>query len=285
MCIVILAVILFLLMVVVGGVRGIRSYASLLFNFLILGAIAEGMLMGGDPVLVALLGCFLISLITLFFNNGINTKTLSSFLAVVVSVSVIGIPVWMIGSAAKIQGFAYEEFVEIAGYSFNISIDMAGVAVAVILVGLIGAAVDTSISISSCQNEVLRNNPQLSRRHLAQSGMRVGQDIIGTTTNTLFFAYFGSFTTLLVRFLVLQYSFSRVINSSIFCQELIRITLSGLICILVIPVTAMITACFLKNERIQNRMERLSAGVSRWSAGLLDYHSKEDEDGADGEED
>jgi len=65
---------------------------------------------------------------------------------------------------------------------------------------------------------------------------------LGTTTNTLFFAYLGGFMTLFIFFQDMGYSFIAIINSKVFTAEFTRIMLSGMASFLIIPLTAFITA-------------------------------------------
>ena len=114
--------------------------------------------------------------------------------------------------------------------------------------------VDSSIAISSALYEVYVNNKNLSKKELFFSGMNIGKDILCTTTNTLMFAFLGDFMTLLIWFYKGNYSFLDIINAKTFVSEIIRILFSAIGCIIVIPVTAYITASSLK--KINNVKEK-----------------------------
>ncbi|MEG0268058.1 MAG: YibE/F family protein, partial [Carnobacterium sp.] len=115
------------------------------------------------------------------------------------------------------------------------------------IMGAIGAITDTAISISSAMNELYTRNPLLNRNNLFKSGMTVGRDILGTTTNTLFFAFIGGYLALVLWFKDLAYTLGEVINSKIFSSELISIFCIGLGAILIIPITAWLAAYLLTN--------------------------------------
>ena len=77
----------------------------------------------------------------------------------------------------------------------------------------------------------------------------MGEDILGTSTNTLFFAFFGGYLALLIWFKDLSYSVGEIVNSKIFSAEMITIFCAGTGVALVIPITAWITAYFfVKNK-------------------------------------
>lgn len=72
--------------------------------------------------------------------------------------------------------------------------------------------------------------------------MTVGKDILGTTTNTLFFAFIGGYLALIIWFKDLGYSLGEVLNSKVFASEAISIFYTGTGAILIIPITAWLSA-------------------------------------------
>ena len=61
----------------------------------------------------------------------------------------------------------------------------------VVLLGLLGAIIDTALSVSSAVFQIYASNPSLAEKELRKSGNNIGRDILGTTVNTLFFAGIG----------------------------------------------------------------------------------------------
>ncbi len=250
MMIVMLAMILFILMLFIGGEQGLRSFGSLMINFMVLAMIISMIALGINAILTTVIGCLLITALTLLLNVGSNIKSLASGLSVMLVLLVIGIYSGIIVSSAGIEGFSQPEYTDIVMFNLNIGTSMADVAVAVILIMLLGAMIDTSVAISSFLNESVRLNPHQSNSHLFHSAMNVGRDILGTTTNTLYFAFLGSFMMLFVWFSLEGYTFAMVVNSKLLNREIIRILSSGLGCVLIIPITAAIsTLLFKKTQR------------------------------------
>ncbi|MFV0274834.1 MAG: YibE/F family protein [Bacilli bacterium] len=66
----------------------------------------------------------------------------------------------------NIAGFGFESFEEFNSYSSNISIDFTNIFVAMILISLIGAIIDTSVAISSAVYEVYLNNTYMTKKEL-----------------------------------------------------------------------------------------------------------------------
>lgn len=241
----VLFVVLFLLMIAVGGKRGAKSFFTLILNFITLFIMLGLMLWGLDPIKVTVFGCIIISSITLFYINGFNKKTVSSLFSVIIVVITTILLTYKMGTNAKIQGFSKEQIESISHLSLYVNLSFPKIVICEILIGLLGAIIDVSISISSSMNEIFKNNILISKRSLLKSGMNIGKDILGTMTNTLLFAYIGGFLTLIIWFNDLRYTFSDVINSKVFCSEVFQVISSGVGIILIIPVTAVVTLLFL----------------------------------------
>ena len=241
----VLLIILLFLMAVVGENRGLKSFAMLMVNFFTFFAMLKLISSGIDPVKATVIGCIVISFITLFLINGFNKKTVSSFIAVCLVVLLTLLLVYKIGSDARLQGFSNENPGRAAYLSYYVHIDFSKLVVCEILIGLIGAVIDVSISISSSMQEIFSNNSYINKHDLLKSGINIGRDILGTMTNTLLFAYIGGFMTLLLWFDITNYPLSKLINSKLFCPEVFQILCSGIGIILIIPVTAIITSVIL----------------------------------------
>jgi uncharacterized membrane protein len=142
---------------------------------------------------------------------------------------------------SNIQGFPIGQY-EIRlsnGYSDEIEVNMMLLQIAVILIVLIGSAIDTSLSVSSALYEVKENSPDLTKFDIFNSGLSIGKGIIGSTINTLFFIFIAEYLSLFL-YLVKYYDFAQIINSKEFAQEIITISIAGIASVLIIPITAFI---------------------------------------------
>jgi uncharacterized membrane protein len=214
-------------MVWLGGKRGVKLFISLCINFIVLMITFYLIALGFNSIVIALIGCFIITYIILYFVNGENIKTRSSMQAIIIVFAVLVLLIFTITNVTKIGGFGFESYEEINMFSYDVDLDFTNVSIAVILIGLIGATVDASVAVSSALYEVHINNKHLTRKELFLSGIRVGKDILGTTTNTLLFAFLGEFMTLLIWFKTVNYSFLQIINNKTFCFEFITILFSA----------------------------------------------------------
>lgn len=240
---VLLAIILFVLMLIIGGRKGVRSFAAIFINFLVLMiSIVIMLIPQANPIVVTLIACIVISCINLFYINEINTKTKTAFLASILTIFVLLVFIWVMTDVSMIQGFGEEEVEELSVFSLYIGTDFVKVAASVIIMSTIGAITDAAIAISSPMHEMRYHNPNASRKEFFMFGIQIGKDILGTSANTLFFAFFGGYMALLIWFKDLDYSFGEIINSKIFSAEMMTIFCAGTGVALVIPMTAWISA-------------------------------------------
>ncbi|MCD8510006.1 MAG: YibE/F family protein [Bacillus sp. (in: Bacteria)] len=250
---VLLAIILFILMRAVGGEKGTRSFIALFLNFAVVFVTVLFMVNPMfDPILLTIIACVVISCINLFYVNEVNTKTMTAFLSTIITISLLIVFIIIVSERAMIQGFGEEEIEEISTFSLYIGIDFVKIAVSVIIMSTIGAIIDIAISISSPMREIFNHNPYITRKTLFLSGISIGKDILGTSANTLFFAFFGGYLALLIWFKDLGYSVGDIVNSKVFSAEMIMILCAGIGVALVIPITSAITAFFLIKTREDN---------------------------------
>lgn len=244
-----LGLILFILMLIFGGKKGLISYLTLFLNFVIL-FISIILIIFGVPIyLVTLIFCIVIAACNLFVLNSYNTKTKAAFYATIVTTVILIAAIYLSVSIGHLQGFTTEQQDETYIFSMNIGIDMVKFMVFTIVLAVIAAVIDLAITISSPMYELSETNPNLTQKELFHSGMRVGREILATSANTIYLAYFGGQLTLFFWFFKLNYSFRHIINSKIFAQEFISIILGGIAVAISIPITAWLTALLIKNQK------------------------------------
>ena len=244
-----LTIILLVLLLLIGGKRGIKTFFSIYFNLALIFILVIITGWGFNPTIPTLIISIIISIIILFFLNGYNKKTISSFISVILILLLFtGITI-LLGNNIYIAGYSEEAIESIGFINYNVGINMLPLANSIIIIGLIGTINDTSIAISSALYELHENNKKLKPKDLFISGMNIGRDILGTTANTLFFAFLGSSMPLFIFFQDFQYSLAGIINSQVFASEFTRIILSGISSFLIIPVSSIITTIILKYDK------------------------------------
>lgn len=242
----VLAVILFILMLCVGGNRGLDSFLALVKTIAVMLIVVYLIAWGLPAVPVTLVSGILFAAIVLYGQNGRNRKMHAAALSVGIVLVVILLTAGPILWAAGISGYnEIEQYEEISMYlSANLHISMSAVSLSSVTLGLLGAIMDTAVAIATAVNEVHVNQPALTGRQLIHSGFRVGKDILGTTVNTLFFAGLGESIMLAVLFMKNGDSAAEIINSKALFQELSGILVGGIGCLFIIPLCSVLSAAF-----------------------------------------
>src|SRR5699024_3351136 len=143
----ILAVILFILMAIIVGGKGIRSFISLFLNFvIILMTVFFMMNAHADSIVLVMFASAIICHIILFFIKEVNSKTVTAFLSTILTVCILFFFIYLVTKSAMIQGFGEEEIDEIIPvYSLYIGVDFVKIAASVIIMSTLGAIIDVAI--------------------------------------------------------------------------------------------------------------------------------------------
>lgn len=248
----ILVLILFLLMVAVGGERGAIAVLVFCGNVLVLvGTII--LLAKGYPIfLTVFLAAVIISYISLMKQNGKNVKTFAAFVAVTGIMFVLSVIIYLL--IWKAQGGGLNEIQSMQEdimyfYNADIHINMMQIAVSVTILSALGAAIDTALSVTSAVYEVKQHRPELSPKELFASGMQVGKEIIGTTVNTLLFVYLGDSMLLFAYLKKGGYTIETIVNSRFLFQELSVMLFGAIACVLIVPLAAYCVSHTLSDKK------------------------------------
>lgn len=240
-----LAFVLFALLLVVGGERGAASVLALAGNVLVLAVTIFLLAAGFPPILLAFLSGSVISYLTLIKQNGTNRKTGAAFVAAA-SVMLLLLPavylvVWKTNGGGLNEIQAIQEDVTYY-YTVDLKINMLHIAVCINLLSVLGAVLDTALSITSSVHEVATHRPELTRQELFFSGMRIGKEITGTTVNTLLFAYLGGSLLLFAYIKTGRYTVETILNSKFLFQDLAVMLFGGIACLATVPVSSVCAA-------------------------------------------
>lgn len=235
-----LGLVLLVLMMLVGGKQGWRSFLSLILNFCFLFFAIVLIEFQVPPLFVTITTSIIILAITIFMGEDDLQTTIPAFYASLIVLFVLMIVIIIVSHFGMAQGFGIEDSDDLEGMSILIGIDYLKVSIAAIVLSTLGAIAEAAMAIAAGLTEILENFPDISSKRLFQSGMSIGQQIIGTALNTLFFGFFGGFLSLFIWFAGLHYSFGAIINNKIFVAELIEILISFLGVLFSVPVTTLV---------------------------------------------
>jgi uncharacterized membrane protein len=237
------------LLVGLGGKKGLFSLISLaLIGVLIIYVLIPLLLRGYNPITLAVIVAAIATAFTTTLVGGANRKALAAIVGTVGGLVVSGVLAIVVGTAIHTTGLAGEEAQMLAFIPQGVAFDFRGLLMAGIIIGALGAIMDTGMSISSAVSEVQRASQGLGRKELFWVGMNVGRDVMGTMANTLILAYTGGSLALLLLVQAYEVEFIRLINMDSIASEVLRALAGSIGLVSAIPMTAL-AAAFLAKKR------------------------------------
>ena len=244
----VLAAIFIFLIIIFGGIQGVRGLASLIGSLvLIFYVLIPGILHGYSPILVSIGVASLIIILGSYITHGFNRTTTAAVLGMIGTVLITGLGAYYVVHAAHLSGYATEEEVSL-NFATNGSIDMLGLLFGGIMIGLLGGLYDIAIGQAIAVEELFRAGAHMSRSHVYTRAIRIGREHIGALVNTLAIAYVGAALPLLLLVQSGTYGLLYAINNELFATEIVRILVGSIGLILGVPITTLIASYMLNGK-------------------------------------
>ena len=233
-----------------GQKKGFNTMLSLAFTcgavFLVF---VPSILAGRNPYLWSCLICLYIIGMTLALVSGFSRKSLASALGCSGGVLVAGLMTVLCSHTMKLTGFLDDDSLYVYLMNPDQPIDLKAIIFAANIIGALGATMDVAMSLSSSLHELSEQAPNISFTEMFRSGIRIGQDIMGTMANTLVLAYIGSSLSTVLLFVSYQASLLQLLNRELIIVELLQ-ALSGSIGILfTIPISAFVSSVLYRKHK------------------------------------
>ena len=103
-----------------------------------------------------------------------------------------------------------------------------------------GAGMDVAVSVLSALREVALASPDPKRKDLFRAGIRLGQDMIGTMSNTLIFAFTGGALATMLVFYSYGVQVQQLLSSDYLTVELAQGLCSTAAVVLTVPLAALV---------------------------------------------
>jgi uncharacterized membrane protein len=234
------------LAIIIGGKRGASSLIGMGVTFAILFMFVLPQVLGGaNPVFVTILASLFIVPITFFLSHGINKKTLCAIAGTFLALIITGFVANYFVGGTHLSGYASEEtnYLDVLKHG---SINMQGLLLSGIIIGLLGVLQDITISQASVVYQLKQTDVKLKFLELYSRAMDVGRDHIASMSNTLILVYAGVSLPLLLLFVNNPLPFSTVINYEIISEEVVRTLVASIGLILAVPLTTALTALLVE---------------------------------------
>jgi uncharacterized membrane protein len=203
-----------------------------------------GILQGYSPVLLSVGVSAIIIILGSYITHGFNRTTTAAVLGMLVTIVVTGVIAYFAVDSTRLRGLETEDAMYL-NLNMQGSIDLVGLLLGGILIGLLGVLYDAAIGQAVAVEELRRAGPNLSAKHVFLRALRIGREHIGALVNILALAYVGAALPLLLLFYTSKFPFSVSVNNEIFATEIIRSMIGSIGLILAIPITTLISVFIL----------------------------------------
>ncbi|WP_430884661.1 YibE/F family protein [Fusibacter sp. JL216-2] len=245
----IMAILFVSLLVGYAGMIGIKSLISFILSvWIIWDVLVRGLLEGKEPIFLISWVIVLLSAIIIFSVAGLTRKGVSAFLGTLLGLGFTVILTVIFGSGLKVNGMTLP-FAEALIFNGNLSLNMREIFYGAVLLGASGASMDIAMDVAASMEEIKIKKPDIERKELILSGIKIGRHVIGTMSTTLLLAYSGGFITLLMLFMTKSTKLSHILNLKIVASEIMRTLIGSTNLILVAPLTALIAGWLLCQDQ------------------------------------
>jgi uncharacterized membrane protein len=237
--------------ILMGRWKGVGSLLALAFSMLvIIGYIIPHILAGEDPLRVSLIGSTILLGTTLYITYGWNLKTHASVLSMLLALFLTGLFSVFFVSLARLTGSGQESAMFLIQFS-SVNINLHGLLLGGMIIGALGVLDDLVSSQSAAVFEIYDANPTLGFRRIFEKSMRIGQDHVAATVNTLVLAYTGASLPLLLLFTLGSGNYGFLLNVGFMAEEVVRTLVGSLGLIAAVPITSLIaTTLALYGDRL-----------------------------------
>lgn len=239
-----------LLLCVIGGKQGIRGSLGLVFTFISVIFIYIPLIYRGlSPFWIAVFICVITTVITMYLIGGAGRKTVCAIGGTVAGVLCAGVTAILFSKASGISGYNVSDIETLLTLWNTEGIQVGGLLFSGLLISALGATMDVAMSVSSAMDEIIQQNPALTRKQLWLAGMRVGRDMMGTDSNTLILAFAGTSSSTLLLDYAYDLPYQQIINSNNIGIAIMQGLSGSFGIVLSVPLTVTLCAWLLRGRK------------------------------------
>jgi len=252
-----LAGIFALAIVVISRWKGVGALLSMAFSlYVIIGYIIPHILIGEDPLRVSIIGSIILLGVTLYLTYGWTLKTHAAVLSMILVLILTGVLSALFVFFAKLNGTGDESVMFLVQLTEN-PINMRGLLLGGMIIGALGVLDDLVTTQASAVFELYHANPNFKFLALYNSAMRIGQDHVAATVNTLVLAYAGASLPMLLLFSLARGDYGYLVNYALVAEEIVRTLVGSLGLIAAVPLTTVIAILFAQRAESLGRWKQI----------------------------
>ena len=242
-----------LLMVGVGGYKGLSAAVAILFTMVFVLRIAiPAIYRGGPPVLIGIVTVLLATAVTILLLYGPTARGLLA-IGVTLAGELLSCLIFLAFSwLLHLNGYQTSDAESLLVVAQNTGLDISTVLFAGTMIASLGAVMDVAVSLLSSLWEVRLADPAISSGALMRAGLHIARDMITPMRNTLIFAFLGgALMTVLVLF---SYGVeaNQLISSDYVALELSQGLCGTCAVILTVPLASLAAAVCFPRLKVKN---------------------------------
>ena len=188
-----------------------------------------------------------------YVTHGFNRTTTAAVVGMLLTIAITGLLAYMALHWGQFSGYTTEEVTEL-NFSTQGSINLVGLLLGSLMIGLLGVLYDAAISQAVAVEELFNVGKEITRGEVYRRGIRIGREHIGALVNTLAIAYVGVSLPLLLLFkLTSNQTFIVTVNQEVFATEIVRMMIGSIGLILAVPITTLVAVYMLSNNKNPRR--------------------------------
>jgi uncharacterized membrane protein len=257
---VVISIIFVALLLLFAGWHGLRSLISLLLSVAaIIFLLVPALLAGYNPVLASVGIAGAVLALVLFGTHGFSPRVWIAFGGTFSAVVVTGIVAYVASDAMRLTGFGSDASVYL-NFATDGELDLAGLLLGGIIIGILGVLDDVSITQASVVQELKAANKDFNFHELYTRASRVGKYHLGSIVNTLALAYVGVSLPLILLYSKTDSSLGLILNQEVVAGELLRIIVGSIGLILAVPATTAVAAWYFQNKQVKEEEDLVHCG-------------------------
>jgi uncharacterized membrane protein len=231
---------------VVGGLRGMRSLVALALTLTVVVKLVVPLLLRGyDPILLAVGVAAAVTLVTLLLTEGFSRVTLAAVLGTFAALALTALLAGLFTRAAQFTALQGNEEIAFLIPLVGDRVDLTGILLAATVFGALGVLDDVTVTQAATVEQLHRAEPAATRGGVIGRAMRVGRSHIAATVNTLMLAYLGAGLPLLLLFALGGQSPLSVLNGELVAVEVIRALVGSIGIVAAVPLTTLMAATLM----------------------------------------
>jgi uncharacterized membrane protein len=175
--------------------------------------------------------------VVLYLAHGLSLRTSAALGGTLLGISATALIGLYAVHGARLSGVADDS----SGILSNqVQLDFQGLLMCAIIIASLGVLNDVTITQASAVWELRAAAPEMPRRKLFGSAMRIGRDHIASTIYTIVFAYTGAALSVLLLVELYDRPLLQLLNSEDIGEEVMRTLAGSMGLVLAVPLTTLI---------------------------------------------